>query len=57
MSDFRSMGVFSLVQLNYFTKTYRVEAQRYGCVVNVLAEELTPVLLIAFGFYAVLTVP
>ncbi|CAI5733118.1 unnamed protein product [Peronospora farinosa] len=28
MSDFRSMGVFSLVQLNYFTKTYKVEAQR-----------------------------
>ncbi|CAH0476208.1 unnamed protein product [Peronospora belbahrii] len=28
MSDFRSMGVFSLVQLIYFTKTYKVEAQR-----------------------------
>uniref|UniRef100_M4BY67 ELMO domain-containing protein n=1 Tax=Hyaloperonospora arabidopsidis (strain Emoy2) TaxID=559515 RepID=M4BY67_HYAAE len=28
MSDFRGMGIFSLVQLNYFTKNYKVEAQR-----------------------------
>ncbi|OWZ18005.1 hypothetical protein PHMEG_0007977 [Phytophthora megakarya] len=28
MSDFRGMGLFSLIQLNYFTKGYKVEAQR-----------------------------
>ncbi|KUG01509.1 ELMO domain-containing protein B [Phytophthora nicotianae] len=28
MSDFRSMGLLSLVQLNHFTKSYRIEAQR-----------------------------
>ncbi|RLN92162.1 hypothetical protein BBJ28_00016505 [Nothophytophthora sp. Chile5] len=28
MSDFRGMGVFSLIQLNHFTREYRVEAQR-----------------------------
>lgn len=29
MSDFRGMGVLSLVQLNYFADKYQVEAQRY----------------------------
>ncbi|KAE9042916.1 hypothetical protein PR003_g3662 [Phytophthora rubi] len=28
MSDFRGMGVFSLIQLNHFTKDYKIEAQR-----------------------------
>ncbi|KAF4142943.1 ELMO/CED-12 family [Phytophthora infestans] len=27
MSDFRGMGLFSLVQLNHFAKSYRIEAQ------------------------------
>lgn len=29
MSDFRGMGVFSLIQLNYFADKYAVEAQRW----------------------------
>jgi hypothetical protein len=28
MSDFRGMGLFSLIQLNHFAKDYNVEAQR-----------------------------